>query len=76
MSAGVIQPVSAPGPTGPYYVDPSQVPDIEPLVISDGKPLDSFYQSAQLRLLVNALYASWSGPGPRVGRARNRSRMV
>jgi Putative restriction endonuclease len=63
MSAGVIETIVAPGPTAPLYVDPSQVPDVEPLVISDGKPLDSFYQSALLRLLVNALYASWTGPG-------------
>ena len=63
MSAGVIEPIAAPVPIVPLYVDPSQVPNVEPLVISDDTPLDSFYQSAQSRLLVNALYASWTGPG-------------
>jgi len=44
-------------------VDPALLPDISKIVIDDGKPVDNIYSERQMRLLVDSLYASWTGPG-------------
>jgi len=43
--------------------DPALRPNIESIVIEDDEPVDNFFQDAQRRLLVNALYSSWAGSG-------------
>jgi hypothetical protein len=39
------------------------VPDISNLIVEDGAPVDSLFSERQMNLLVDSLYASWSGPG-------------
>ena len=46
----------------PHFESASR-PNIESIVIEDDEPVDNFFQDAQRRLLVNALYSSWAGPG-------------
>ena len=45
------------------YVDPSLVPDVESIDISVDEPVETMYQDSRRRLLVNALYSDWTGPG-------------
>lgn len=42
---------------------PEDVPNIDDLVIEDGKPVDSIFAEKQMRLLTDPLYCSWPGPG-------------
>lgn len=56
-------PIVLPPPSDYFDFDPDMVPDVESIVIDDGAPVDNLYQGAQQRLLVNALYAAWEGPG-------------
>src|SRR5436190_7453197 len=43
---------------------PAEVlPDLDQFVIEDGKPVDSLLNEKQMRLLTQALYDSWPGPG-------------
>jgi Uma2 family endonuclease len=42
---------------------PKDWPDTSHLVTEDDEPLDSTFQERQQKLLVDALYASWKGPG-------------
>ncbi|MBL8799795.1 MAG: Uma2 family endonuclease [Planctomycetia bacterium] len=57
-------------PTSPHgngaraALPPEVVPDLEALVIEDDTPVDSIFAEKQQRLLAEALYASWAGPGP------------
>jgi hypothetical protein len=39
------------------------LPNLDKLVVEDGKPLDSTFAEKQYRLLTEPLYASWPGPG-------------
>jgi hypothetical protein len=39
-------------------------PDVSHLITEDGAPVDNVYSERQMRLLVEPLYASWSGPPP------------
>ncbi len=39
-------------------------PNIDHIVTEDDTPLDNVFSEKQQRLLTEALYASWSGPGP------------
>jgi hypothetical protein len=39
------------------------IPDLDEFIIEDGKPVDNVFTEKQYRLLTEALYASWSGPG-------------
>ncbi len=39
-------------------------PDVSKLVTEDGAPVDNVYSERQMRLLVEPLYAGWSGPPP------------
>jgi Uma2 family endonuclease len=43
-------------------VDPEVLPNLEDLVIEDGKPVETIFTEKQLRLLTEALYACWGGP--------------
>ena len=40
-------------------------PNIDHIVTEDDTPVDNVFSEKQQRLLTEALYASWSGPGPR-----------
>jgi Putative restriction endonuclease len=39
------------------------IPNVDELVIEDGKPVDSVFVEKQQRLLTEPLYSSWPGPG-------------
>jgi Uma2 family endonuclease len=39
------------------------VPDVSQLVTEDDAPVDNIFSERQMRLLPDALYASWEGPG-------------
>lgn len=45
------------------------VPDISNLVIEDDTPVDNFQSEKQQRLLVDALYSSWSPDTPFIAAA-------
>src|SRR3954467_12679753 len=57
--AAVVRPPAVPG-AGPAR-DPELT--IEELVIADGEPVESLFIEKQQRLLTEALYSSWAGPG-------------
>jgi Uma2 family endonuclease len=42
---------------------PEEVPDLEKLVVEDGKPVESIFAERLYSLLTEPLYASWTGPG-------------
>lgn len=44
-------------------LSPEDYPNIDALVIEDGKPMDSIFAEKQARLLTEPLYNSWAGPG-------------
>lgn len=47
------------------FLDPrKEEPDISHLVTEDDAPVDNMFSERQQRLLVETLYASWSGPPP------------
>jgi Uma2 family endonuclease len=46
------------GPVAPEYL-----PNIDDLIIEDGQPVESIFAEKLHRLLTEALYASWPGPG-------------
>ncbi len=39
------------------------IPNLDDLVIEDGKPVDNIFVEKQQRLLTEPLYSSWAGPG-------------
>jgi hypothetical protein len=49
-----------------WGLDPEDLPDIENLVIDDGKGVDSIFSEKQMRLLTEPLHSSWPGPAPGV----------
>lgn len=50
---------------GPYSPrDPRLWPDLSDVVTEDDTPVDNMFTEKQQHLLPDALYASWSGPGP------------
>jgi hypothetical protein len=58
--------VSTPPPSGSGYgppLSPEDYPNIDHLVIEDGKPVDSMLVEKSERLLTEPLYSSWAGPG-------------
>lgn len=65
-SAPVLPPVAAPPGPPLWGLSPEDVPDIEPLVIEDGKPVDGIFSEKQMRLLTEPLHSSWPGPAPGV----------
>jgi hypothetical protein len=46
-----------------FELDPAVLPDYDALVTQDDTPVDNLFVEKQYRLLVEPLYASWSGPG-------------
>jgi hypothetical protein len=60
-----IQPGRA-GDAPQWVLAPEDLPNIDDLVIEDGKPVDSIFMEKQQRLLTEPLYCSW--PGPEDGR--------
>ncbi len=38
-------------------------PSVEHLILDDGKPVDSLFFEKLMRLMTEALYSSWNGPG-------------
>ncbi len=52
------------------FADADELPDVGPIVIEDGEPVDNLHSEKQMRLLTEPLYASWSGPPPREDGAR------
>src|SRR5437763_1174450 len=49
-----------------FELPPECIPNIDELVIEDGKPVESIFAEKQYRLLTEPLYNSW--PGPAEGR--------
>lgn len=47
----------------PQDIPPQHIPDPNELVMDDGAPIDNVFTEKQQRLLAEALYASWAGPG-------------
>jgi Uma2 family endonuclease len=43
--------------------DPSLWPDLDQLITEDDAPVDNPYSEKEMRLLTDALYCSWKGPG-------------
>jgi hypothetical protein len=61
---------SLPGPAGAEGItpgwevlSPEDYPNVDALVIEDGKPVENIFAEKQQRLLVDPLYNSWAGPG-------------
>jgi len=46
-----------------WTLPPEVIPNLDDLVIEDGKPVDGIITEKQMRLLTEPLYASWPGPG-------------
>src|SRR5262249_51710880 len=44
-------------------VDADVLPNLDDLVIEDGRPVESIFMERQQRLLTEPLYTSWEGPG-------------
>jgi Uma2 family endonuclease len=48
-----------------FVLSPEDIPNVEDLVIEDGKPVDNLFVEREYRLLTEPLYSSWSSPsGP------------
>ncbi|MHB1425161.1 MAG: Uma2 family endonuclease [Gemmataceae bacterium] len=45
-----------------YILSPEDIPNVEDLVIEDGKPVDNLFVEKEYRLLTEPLYSSWSSP--------------
>jgi Uma2 family endonuclease len=45
-----------------FELDPEVIPNVDDLVIEDGKPVDSIFAEKQYRLLTEPLHSSWAGP--------------
>jgi Uma2 family endonuclease len=48
--------------SGDVILGPGEPPNVEALVIEDGKPVDSIFVERQYRLLTEPLYSSWTPP--------------
>jgi Uma2 family endonuclease len=46
-----------------WEIPAAVVPNYDQIEIEDGKPVDNIFVEKQLRLLTEALYSSWAGPG-------------
>ena len=62
MDSETVNPLSNLGAAGPWVLAPEDYPNIDDLVIEDGKPVDNIFAEKQQRLLVDPLYNSWAGP--------------
>lgn len=63
MNLQVSQPTQ-PGVNDPQlWLRPEDLPNIDKLVTEDDTPVDGFVSEKHMRLLVDSLYSSWSGPG-------------
>src|SRR5271156_6196248 len=49
--------------SSPTVLPPEDQPCLDHIVIEDGKPVDGIFSERQMRLLAEALYGSWAGPG-------------
>jgi hypothetical protein len=56
-------PPSAPEVKPEWELDPSCLPNLHELVTEDHAPVDRSFVEKQYRLLTDALYSSWPGPG-------------
>jgi Uma2 family endonuclease len=45
-----------------WVLSPEDIPNIDDLVLEDGKPMDNIFAEKQQRLLVDPLRSSWAGP--------------
>jgi hypothetical protein len=45
-----------------WDLPPELIPNIDDLVIEDGKPVDGIFSEKQMRLLTEPLHSGWSGP--------------
>ncbi len=48
-----------------YILHPEVIPNVDDLVIEDGKPVESILAEKQYRLLTEPLYVSWKAPSGR-----------
>lgn len=46
----------------PLVLSPEGIPNVENLVIEDGKPVDNLFVEKAYRLLIDPLYSSWNSP--------------
>lgn len=47
----------------PGILTPDEYPNIDHIITEDDTPVDNFHSEKQQRLLTEALYSSWAGPG-------------
>jgi Uma2 family endonuclease len=45
-----------------FMLSPEDIPNVEDLVIEDGKPVDNMFVEKEYRLLTEPLYSSWTSP--------------
>ncbi len=45
-----------------WILSPEDIPNVEDLVIEDGKPVDNLFVEKEYRLLTEPLYSSWTSP--------------
>ena len=45
-----------------FVLAPEDIPNVEDLVIEDGKPVDNLFVEKEYRLLTEPLYSSWTSP--------------
>jgi Uma2 family endonuclease len=57
----VVPPSDPNGDVSVWEVPPEVIPNLDELVIEDGKPVDNLYVEKQQRLLTEPLYSSWAG---------------
>ncbi|MGH9767114.1 MAG: Uma2 family endonuclease [Blastocatellia bacterium] len=50
-------------PFRPRIVEPINEPEIKHLITEDDEPVNNIFSAKQQRLLIDALYNSWNGPG-------------
>ncbi len=78
MEIEMVEPVQAasfvpvPDTPDPHFVlSPEDRPNIEALIVEDGKPVDNLFVERQYRLLTEPLYLSWKSPRGEIWAAAN-----
>ena len=69
MESEIVNPVQlvsfvplAEGADPHFVLSPEDIPNVEELVIEDGKPVDNLFVEKQNHLLAEPLYSSWTSP--------------
>jgi hypothetical protein len=62
MADAPVHTMPPPTPAPKLFLAPEDIPNIDNLVIEDGRPVDNIFSERQMRLLVEPLYTSWVKP--------------